>query len=444
MKKKILFIVATLLVVVLHKPVFAQNIFHGILINKTDSSRIPYAAVTVRQSGKTIVTDTSGSFQCLLNGDVRVLTLDIAAIGIKTSVSYTYPFSKTEKIYVDVVANTLQDFDIKGLSALQVVKKAVAAIPFNYADTSYFNYSFYRRYQKVNNHYVNLFEACPVIMFRLLKEKKEIKAHEDYAVLHLRRSAFHSDIMNRKEDNPAVLLLNPVYHLYESSLRPNRFPNYYFYFDTSDKNSEDYIVGYFCNRSSTDTHGIACAPATFSTVFTGEEYEIGRLVIDRETFAIKKFERKSIRHKDFEYNYWHPNNLIRYHNKDYYFEFVEGDLQVEYALHDGKWYLDKMFRQYTNEFDEENYDKAYTITDNFEWYAGPVARYINGKYAHIFHPVMATAIHGYDTTFWQADSFPFYYTPQDSVYDDLQREDPIEKQFADETKIDGYNARGNK
>jgi len=425
---------------VLHCYGFAQTTFYGILINKADSTAIPYAAVTAKETGRSVVTDSNGAFRIDLPKDIKEVTLRINAIGVKTTVSYTAPFGRTEVIYVDVAANTLHDFSLKGLSAEEVVKKAVAAIPDNYEDSAYFNFSFYRRYQKLNGRYVNLMEACPVVMFRVEKKKNRLAGSEAYAVTQLRRSKYHPDIMNEREDNPADLVSeNPIYHLDVSSLLPNRFPNYYFRFDTTNKAKEDYVIQYFCNNFSMDKHGIAYYT---QLGIRGEEYETGRLVIDRATFAIKNISRKSIRHEDYEYPSVPgiiPPNMLYYDNRTYYFEFRGGDMEVEYKEHNGKWYLDKIFRQYSHDFYLATFDtKDYSITDNFEWHAGPISRYTTKKYADQFFPVMATAIHSYDTAFWNADSFPFHYAEQEDVYRDVQRDGPVEQQFMDEARVDGY------
>jgi hypothetical protein len=418
----------------------AQTIFYGILVNRSDSSLIPYAAVTAEQTGKSVVTDAGGKFQFALPANEKKITITITAIGVKASATFTAPFNKTDTVYADVLANALNDFRIKGLSAEEVVKKAVASIPGNYADSDYFNYSFYRRYQKLNDRYVNLFEACPVVMFRLSHNKYGLAASEAFAVTQLRRSRFHPDIMNVQEDNPADLIIqNPVYHLDAGSLLPSRFPNYVFWFDTMNRSDEDYMIRYTCNNFSTDNHGFAY----YNDVdLKGEEYETGMLVIDRKTFAIKKISRKSIRHKDYQYPSVPtitPPNLVPYNYHTYFFEFVDGDLEAEYKERNGKWYLDKLFRRYTNDFcPQGSVIKDYSITDNFEWYAGPVSKYTTPMYVDKFYPKMATAIHNYDTAFWAADSFPFHYADRDEVYKNLQRDGRVEQQFFDETLVDEY------
>jgi len=414
-----------------------QTLFKGVVINSIDSSVIPYAAVSIKETDKSVLTDDKGGFSFAIPGNIRSVTLSIAAIGIKNTVVFHYPFDSIEKVYVDVTANSLTEFSVKGLSAEEVVKIAVASIPANYADSSYFDYSFYRRYQKLNGRFVNLFEAYPVVMFRLSKGRKAINSKEAFAVTQLRRTTFHPDIMNASEDNPIDLVtLNPVYHLEQSSLNPEKFPNYHFSFDTTSK-TKDYVINYVCNDFATDIHGMVDFA---ERDLKGEEWEKGELVIDRTSFAIKKFHRKSLRHKDYTYKMLPiPNNLIVYDGHKYFFEFIGGDLDAEYEQRGGKWYLEKITRQYTHEFYTPVFnEKAFSITDNFEWYSDSISRYTTGDFVNRFYSKMATAIHGYDTGFWANSDFPFYYSDKETIYKDLLRDGPLATQFRKETGVDEY------
>ncbi len=438
---KLLTAIAILLL--LSSSAFAQTNFRAVVISKTDSTAVPYAAVHIEKPGRDVVTTDSGKFSILLPDNVKQITLHITAIGIKSTIVLDPPFDKVVYIYVDVNSSPLEEFSLIGSSAEEIVRQAIAAIPANYANVSYFDHSFYRRYQKVNNCYVNLSEASPVVMFRLKPEKSMITAQEAFSVTQLRRSKYHPDIMNAKEDNPADLLIeNPVYHLEISSLKPQRFASYQFKFDTAGK-SNDYVIQYTCNDFSTDHHGIS----NYDRMgLDGEVWEKGELVIDRETFAIKKISRKGLRHKDYIYKYVPiPNNRFRYANHDYFFEFIEGDLQVEYALHDGRWYLDKIARQYTNEFYTPLFnEKVFVITDNFEWYSQSISRFTTADYVDKFYPIMATAIHNYDSQYWSQINYPFQFANKDTLYHDLSKDGPLENQFSDESSIDEYARKRSK
>lgn len=110
---------------------------------------------------------------------------------------------------------------------------------------------------------------------------------------------------------------------------------------------------------------------------------------------------------------------------------------TEYKQRNGKWYLDKIVRQYRDQFIWPGFESLeFDITDHFEWYSESVSRYTTGEYIDKFYPKMATAIHSYDTTYWQRENPPFHYTTKEAVYKDLRRDGPVTKQFYEETMVD--------
>lgn len=420
----------------------AQTVFRGVLYSKIDSSVIPYAGISVKETGITVLTDNAGGFQIDVPPGIRRLTIAASAIGARDTFVYYHPFSKQEKLYLDITASRLNEFVVKSLSAEEVVQRAVAMIPVNYADSNYFDHSFYRRYQLVNGRYVNLMEAYPVVMFALTKTKNTLTSDEAFAVNYLRRTTYHPNVSNVIEDNPSDLLeVNPVYHLYNSSLNPMRFSSFRFRFDTAQK-SQDYVIKYYCNDFSSDQHGI---PDYDKRDLKAEAWETGELVIERGTFAIKKIHRVSHRHEDYMYKYFPPqNNYVRFNDHTYAFDFKGGDMVTEYKELNGKWYLDKIVRQYKDEFTWPGFESLeYTITDNFEWYSGFISRYTTGDYFDKFFDKMATAIRSYDTAFWDHEQPPFYYADKDVLYRDLQRDGPLLTQFFKETLVDKPAAKTN-
>jgi hypothetical protein len=322
----------------------AQNKFSGILINKLYSTVIPFAAVRVAEIDKAMLTDAKGAFMFDVPSNISNITLNISAIGCKTTVTYTRPFNKAEQVYIDLLPNALTDVAIKGLSAEDVVRKAVASIPANYADSSYFSYSLYRYYEQVNGKFINLIEAEPVVMFRLSKDSKEIKANEAFAVKQVRRSRLRPIINgeSNKEDLQWLMSENPVYHLSFSSLLPGKLNKYSFAFDTANK-TNDYIITYTCMQSSSETHG---APYV-GDGFYGESWEKGRLIIDRNSFAIKQVLRSSFRNPQYMYPKY--NNFVLPDCK-YTEELVDAQLEVNYEQVNDKWYVKSIYHRYANDY----------------------------------------------------------------------------------------------
>ncbi|PQJ10452.1 hypothetical protein CJD36_010780 [Flavipsychrobacter stenotrophus] len=174
----------------------AQTQFNGVLINTRDSSPIAYAVIKLAEINSTVLADSSGAFNFPVDGGLKKLTFNVSIQGYKATIHHDRQFTAVERVYLDVAAHDLKEAQIVGESAREIVRKAVKAIPDNYADSSYFSYSFYRQYQFVNNSFMNLIEASPVVMFKLQKKNRKIAATPSYAIRELRRSAYYTDISN--------------------------------------------------------------------------------------------------------------------------------------------------------------------------------------------------------------------------------------------------------
>ncbi|MCW3120564.1 MAG: hypothetical protein JWQ38_56 [Flavipsychrobacter sp.] len=412
----------------------AQTKFSGILYNKLDSTVIPFAAIRVPETGTSILSDTKGAFSFDVPGHINNITLSVTMIGCKTSLSYKRPFRKAEHIYIDLVPDTLNDVAIKGLSAEDVVRQAVKSIPVNYADSSYFSYSLYRYYERMNGRFINLIEAEPVVMFRLKSNRKEITANEAFAVRHMRRSRLRPVINgeSNKEDLPKIMSENPIYHLAESSLAMGKFDRCEFNFDTTNR-TRDYVISYVCKYFSSDSHGFNNPGSTFY----GESWEKGRLVIDRGSFAIKRIQRQSIRNP--KYNYPKNNNFV-WPDLKYVAEFVAAEMEADYEQVNDKWYVKSICHKYTNNFIEvKKTEPVYTLTDVYEWYSVNRSKYITKDVADMFAAKEQSKKmkFDYDKQFWDAAAFPFHYDDKDSVYHDLERNEPLEDQFYAESRKTG-------
>lgn len=81
--------------------------------------------------------------------------------------------------------------------------------------------------------------------------------------------------------------------------------------------------------------------------FRGESWEKGTITIEKESFTITKIEKNSYRNK--EYNYLKNNNYVLSERK-FTAEFVSGNLVAEYVSINGKYYLNKLLHQFTNDF----------------------------------------------------------------------------------------------
>lgn len=430
MKTRLLLLSALVLLLVL--PSFAQSTFRGILINTRDSSAIPFAVITLTEINNTVLGDDVGGFIFTVPADLKQMTFKVSVVGYKTTITHTRTFDSVEKVYLEVGAYALKEAEIVGQSAEDIVHKAVAAIPENYESNSYFAFSSYRQYQRVNNAFVNLIEAQPIVMFKLEKGKKEIHSTEAFAARQTRRSRFFENPSNMGRDNVADLMQeNPVYHLATSSIAANKLYSYSFRFDTTIDAGDYYVINYTCNAFSSERHGVQ-DPYVLQA-FRSEAYETGQLIIDRKSLAFASVKRKALRNPGYYYPHESQLNFI-YPKKEYFFEFSNADLVAEYELVNDKWYLKTLCRQYTDNFYNAGWgNKIYEISDIFEWRCDSISRYITDEYRTEFFPKLRQyGAYKYDKTFWKGCGFPFYFYKADSVTKDLCRFGDMEKQFVKE------------
>lgn len=336
---------------------FAQSTFQGILLSKEDSTAIPFARLKLIETGKETVTDNGGLFHFVLSEELKNFRLQVAALGVDTVFSIADAKNKIHRIYLSFQPYELTSVTNLGLTAKQVVEKAIASIPKNYPRSDYVYYSFYREYQQVNGRFKNLIEAKPVVLLQPAMEKNRLTAKEAFALPAIRRSDFSLDIKDFYDGGSLAELLaqNPVYHLEHSSLTPYYLERCKFHFDTTLTSEAKYVINYYCDYSS-DCHGILNA----ATQFRGESYEMGTLLIDKPSFAFNRIERRSFRNRN--YNYPFNNNFVL-PSRNYFGEFVSGSFMVEYQPIEGSWFLNKLLYSYTNNFFKTVFGaKEFTIT----------------------------------------------------------------------------------
>ena len=420
MRSPLLFLFLT----IIHVHTFGQN-FKGKLLNKTDSTAFAFAAIKLTETGKYTTTDEKGEFTFSIPEGLVLLHVEISYVGCKTATTIVPNANKINTIYVACAPSTLNEIVIEGLTAKEIVKRALANIPKNYSDSSYASPSFYSQYQKINGKFRNLIEAQTVVMFNLSTSNDQLLANESFATEQLRRSKYYPIEQFDRDNISDLMNKNPIYHLTGSSLDPNALEFYLFSFDTS-ASTNNYIINYKSFNFTSENHGIT----NYATAgIDAEGRESGKLTIDKNSFAIIKFERKAVRNKG--YNYPKYNNFVLPDRK-FTQEFVEGHLLAEYEIINNKWYLKTMVHSYTNEFFRtQTYEKAYTITDCFEWYANTVTRYINKELINkfYFNPDLFDKKYSYNNAQWELPIPAYYYFDKQAVYKDLGTVVPIEQQF---------------
>ncbi len=411
--------------------VIAQQKFTGQLINSRDSAVIPFAVIKLQETDKTVIADSAGYFYFLVPGNANQLSFNVSIMGFKATIRHTRTHAATEKVYLDVAPKNLQEAEIIGRSAADIVKRAILAIPDNYADTSYFAYSSYRQYQFINGYFMNLIETNPVVMVRPKKTNGHMASSEAFALRHIRRSWFFDDPMNEHKDDLSFLCNeNPVYRPMRSTMTLNRIVGCRFSYDTSQK-FEDYVINYIHPQGTTETFG--CGDYTtvedFYRMFPRAAYETGTVVIDRKTLAFKKIVRHAHRYPDYSFFFNRCNYM---HNGKLMWEFKDGDMIAEYEQKGTKWYTSKLYHRYSCDvLDKQTDHLDYDITDIFEWRCDSMSRYIPGELLHSFYPKLDLySKYVYDRQYWEEHTFPFYFYNADTVYKSLEHWGNLERQFS--------------
>ena len=161
MKKAQLF--ALLLLVPLG--MFSQEFIQGKLLDSVTKSPVVFASIVLKGSSKGVISNEDGSFRIPLEFKNQYEELIISSIGygsltvptedlLEDTVNTIYLMPKT----IELQEATLIGYKDK-LSAKQIVRKAIKAIPDNFSTNPFSLVGYYRDYQLDNSKYVNLNEA---------------------------------------------------------------------------------------------------------------------------------------------------------------------------------------------------------------------------------------------------------------------------------------------
>lgn len=407
---------------------FGQNNLKCILLDSKDSTVIQFAVVKLSEISRNTLTNHNGEFSFQLPDNLKELHFEISALGIRDTIMFNPKYNGIEKIYANKTQFNLKAVSVVGLSAKEIVLKAISLIPVNYTDSSFASFSFFRHYEKVNGKFKNLIEAQAVVMFKVSTSNNLFTTKNAFAIQQMRRSDFFYDIADFKygRDGFSTLLeQEPVYNLASSSLAPVALYDYSMHFDTINK-SDDYIIQYTCEAFSSDNHGI---DNIAENRFLGECRESGTIVIDRNSFAFKKVERNSFRNKGFLYP--KNNNWLR-PSLNYYMNFIDGKLISEYTQVGGKWFLKRICREYTHEYYKAGLNsKEFTITEINEWYADSVTHFITADLIGKFYSSvdLPSCSYSYNKSKWSQLTHPFYFFNKQDIYVDIEKRGPIEQQF---------------
>jgi hypothetical protein len=392
------------------------QVFNAVLINSVDSNVLSHASVNVDELRAQFLTDDHGRLSFKVHDSIRTLRFSIAAIGCRVNLTHIRTDKLLDTIYVEILPRELEGYTIKGLSAENVVRKAVEMIPVNNGDTAYFCASSYRQYEKINGKYANLLEATPEIMVKVRKEKSKLRPKLAYAVSNARWTQPVYEPGHPETNSIDVLLAeNIVHNLEGSSLLPTRFSKYRFAFDTTNKDDKVYVIKYLINDFSLEKHGVS----NLGTSFWGESYERGVITIERGSFALVRFQRQTYRYRDYTYFVNGGNNWVLPERR-YYSELKDAALDVAYRKQNDLWYADRILYHYTNEYYRGGWGKLeYVVTCYYEWKNDGISKYTTEQHRDRFFPSMLVYDKVYDREKWTNLSIPFLLADQHQVFTDL-------------------------
>ncbi|MEA3443305.1 MAG: hypothetical protein U9R19_01115, partial [Bacteroidota bacterium] len=274
----------TLLIFLLLQTFVLGQGFNGILINKADGTTMPFAVIKLKETGKYKMTNKKGEFRFNIPPDITLIHLQVLFVGCHTTIQYKLTKHKTNMVYADCKPTGIDEIVVEGFAAKDIVKKAVAAIPLNYFNSSYASNSFHRQYVKINGTIKNLIEVQAVVMFNISTKKNEIKSNESIAIEQIRRSKYYHAENLINDDFNYIMYQNPVYHLKRSSINPRALDYYTFKFDTT-ASHDTYIIEYTCSKFTSESHSVG---NYLTADIQDEGWESGKFTIDAHSYAFIK------------------------------------------------------------------------------------------------------------------------------------------------------------
>ncbi len=395
------------------------QVFNAVLINSVDTSVLAHASVNVHEIRAQFLTDDHGRLSFRLSDSVRIVSFSIAAIGCRVNLTHKRTNKPLDTIYVEILPRELEGYTMKGLSAENVVRKAVEMMPVNNRDTAYFCSSSYRQYEKINGRYANLLEATPEIMVKVTTHRGRLVPKLAYAATKVRwTEPVFEPCYPELNTIEIPLAENIVHNLENSSLLPTRFSKYRFAFDTTNKDANVYVIKYLINDFSVEKHGVT----NLGNSFWGESYERGVIIIDRETYALVGFRRNTYRYRDYTYFVNGGNNWVLPERR-YYLELRDASLDIRYRREKGMWYVDRILYQYTNELYRGGWGKLeFVVTNFYEWQNDGVSKYTTEEHHKNFFPAMLVYNKVYDRDKWTNLSIPFLLADQHQVFMDISND----------------------
>ena len=404
----------------------AQLTYKAVLIETETKTPIVDALIILQYKTNFTTSDSSGYFQFIIPENTNQLLLQISTLTCRHTITVNVSDNSLDTIQLLCSPLSLDEVVITYNDPKQIVLNAVKKIPQNYMDSSFALNAFYRHYQNINGNYTNLTEAQSTTLFRISQKLTALVADEAVAVQAIRRSdryylpeEFHGD------DYKDMLNQNPIYHLLTSSLDPEKVEDCK-YFISPLSNDSIWVIYYTAKNYSSENHGIS---GFYPNDFYGEADETGTYIIDKKTLAFLSIERKAGRNQKYDYPKY--NNFL-YPDNNYTGEFIDGYLLVLFENDNEKYYPKQILHSYTNEFFASiTYERAYRITDYFEWFGGEPTFIISKEAMQQFIDYRSIRENSakYYPDLWILPIPGIKLISQTELFNALEKEDSLQNQF---------------
>ena len=405
--------------------VYGQVFFQAKLVHQEDGQAMAFLTVRLQETGEYTLSNEAGIVRFYLPEAKDSLHLYVSGLGLREKIIHLPSYKGTELIPVSPRAAQLDEVLLEGLSARQVVAKAVAAIPENYLSESHASRGFYRQYHRVNGQYRNLIEAQAVVLHQRKTEEKSLKFDLAYALPEIRRSemSYYVDMSAYGEGMAFLMLHNFAYQLNSTILHPSFHNLVDFSFDTITQ--ARYVISYSCPSYTSEYHGIS----NFEEVdLRGEGREYGHITIDRDSWAIVRYERMARRNHDYAYP--KLNNFVL-PSRRYRLFFDSGYLLVEYGRSGDHWSLKRIMHRFSNDYIHVHRNRLeYAIEEFYEWHTDYLTMKVEEELIDSFvrHPNLSHLPYRYEPKAWQ-EIPDFFFDLREKVYADLIQDSDLNEQF---------------
>lgn len=385
---------------------YAQQQFtvSGIIRASKTQTILPYTIITIKHTNQATVSNEHGvfSFSFIKSpNDTVVFSLigyDKKEIAINTlSANDSLSIELTEKAF------DLPVTQIPGLSAKEMVRKAIKNLKQNFPDSNLWLQSFYRQYHKEDDSYVRLIEAIVITNEKRYHDYVNSDKSEKVVVRALRRSDVREENKAQHGDHLMDLINENPFKFPTGSVLNLKGIDYFDFHFTESKTAGETVI-------------------EFSSVLSSDvKVQHGLIFIEDETFVIKRLIIETFPNQ---------NSKVRHFaaaGEPYLWKFRNGKYEISFRKINGQVIFDRMVKSYTHYlFDSKVNSLAHIVEENFELQSEKSISTIPKNFRFSLTSNLYSHGYLYDEHDWK------YFPPlQQEIKADLEKHSPLIQQFID-------------